>query len=49
MEGLALILLLISHMEFYALVVSLGLAVTAVSVIVAKLNQLIRQRAGFEI
>jgi accessory gene regulator B len=48
-EGLALILLLISHMEFYALVVSLGLAVTAVSVIVAKLNQLIRQRAGFEI
>lgn len=41
-EGLALILLLISHMEFYALVVSLGLAVTAVSVIIAELNKLVK-------
>lgn len=39
--GFALILLLIFGMEFYALVVSLGLAVTSASVIIAKLAKLV--------
>ncbi|NLM62282.1 MAG: accessory gene regulator B family protein [Clostridiales bacterium] len=47
-DGAALILLLIFRMEFYAYVVSLGLSVTAASIIVAKLNRLISTKIIIE-